>query len=33
MSDLLHDLRKLDAESYPGYERAILKFALSLYSV
>ena len=33
MGDLLHDLRKLDAESYQGYERAILKYALSLAEI
>jgi hypothetical protein len=33
MSDLLHDLRKLDPESYQGYDRTILKYALSLLEI
>jgi hypothetical protein len=33
MSSLLHDLRKLDLESYQGYDRTILKYALSLLEI
>jgi hypothetical protein len=33
MSSLLHDLRKLDPESYQGYDRTILKYALSLLEI
>jgi hypothetical protein len=33
MSNLLDDLRKLDLESYQGYDRGILKYALSLLEI
>jgi hypothetical protein len=33
MSSLLEDLRKLDLESYQGYDRTILKYALSLLEI
>jgi len=33
MADLLHDLRKLDPNSYEGYGRVILKYALSLAEI
>jgi hypothetical protein len=33
MADLLHDLRKLDPDSYEAYECVILKYALSLAEI
>lgn len=33
MSDLLHDLRKLNPESYEGFQRSVLKYALSLAEI
>ena len=33
MSSLLHDLRKLDLESYQGYDHGILVYALSLLEI
>ena len=32
-SDLVHDLRKLDPESYEGFQRSVLKYALSLAEI
>lgn len=33
MGNLLHDLRQLDPDSYEGYDRVILKYALSLAEI
>jgi len=33
MSSLLNDLRRLDPGSYQGYDRMILKYALSLLEI